>query len=517
MIEDAASLDCLKDLDALQDLLVELALGGMLEKAPERQVWLEMVGVAQATVDDRITPTEDWLACSLPAPSPADLLTRTLLRDPLYRLHVDVLVTQVVAAVGVSGRWQRLEDLLFGDLASLAPRLSALLDLARTGEEPARSLKKVAWRVLDPLPREVTERLDERCWGMSGSAETMFPILRTRYPQLASVPMFIADADAVVGSIIVAASGGEGVKLPRERRAELVDWLYRGVPLWWRPLADGNLEVTLSGPCRARSEPGEVASHPFSRGVPDLARSGSAIVAAGSPERRATFWETAARSKVGLAFVGSANTDAWPSDEDAACRGLPPSQPLRHLVRSRASQRGASDPPDDALRVLAAHPLFGFWLQMLLIEALDRELGDETVLFAPPTHALVEDVAGATRVYYRPRPGARDASCPALELGSVDEVMTGVAAALGVETVGVLGKAAGPWSLGLALLTRVGLAQTRHDRWALSTHALDRLHGGGLMTGVIRRGRDFRERVHDLLEGLWHERWDDAAREVRSA
>jgi hypothetical protein len=25
------------------------------------------------------------------------------------------------------------------------------------------------------------------------------------------------------------------------------------------------------------------------------------------------------------------------------------------------------------------------------------------------------------------------------------------------------------------------------------------------MTGVIRRGKDFRERLHDVLEGLWRE------------
>ncbi len=519
MTDAVASPPPAKDLDALQDLLVELALGGLPEKAPLFRGWLEGVGIAQAAEDGHLTPTEDWLSCALPAPSPADLLTRTLLRDPLYRLHVDVLVTMVVAAVGVSGRWQRLEDLLFGDLASLAPRISALLDGAQPHDQPARAWSEVAWRVLDPLPREVSGRLDERCWGMSGSAEAMFPILRKRYPQLASVPVFIHAADAVIGATIAAASTGEGVRLPRARKTDLVESLYRGVPLWWRALADGNLEVTLSSPCRARSERDErstVVPRPFSRGVPDLARLGSAVVPTSTSDKPAAFWEIAECTRVGLAFVGSENADSWPSDDDASRRGLPPRERLLDLIH--APQRGQSDLPADAVRRLANHPLFGFWLQMLLIEALDRELGEETVLLAPPTHALVEDVAGGTRVYYRPRPGTGAAGRPALELGPLDEVMTKVAGALAVQTAGVLGKACGPWSMGLTLLARVGLAQTRHDRWALSTHALDRLHGGGLMTGVIRRGKGFRERLHDVLEGLWRDQWNaTAVQEVRSA
>ncbi len=500
-----------KDLDALQDLLVELALGGMLEKAPKCHRWLEGAGIAQATDDEHLTPTEDWLSCSLPASSPADLLTRTLLRDPLYRLHVDVLVTEVVAAVGSSGRWQRLEDLLFGDLASLAPRVSALLDSAQPPDQPARPWSEIAWRALDPLPREVSGRLDERCWGVSGSAAAMFPILRTRYPRLASVPVFIDTDDAIIGATIVAAASGEAVRLPRARRTELVEWLYRGVPLWWRPLADGSLEITLSSPCRARSQPGDAVSQPFSRGVPELARSRSAVVPSESPGRRAAFWEIVEESHVGLAFAGAESGNVWPGDDIATRRGLPRRRQLLAVGGARPSQRGEPDLPADAIRRLAEHPLFGFWLQVLLLEALDRELGDETVLLAPPTHALVDDVAGTTRVYYRPRPGAENDGWPALELGPLDEVMTQVAAALGVRTVGVLGKAFGPWSMGLALLATVGLAQTRHDRWTLSAHALDRLHGGGLMTGVIRRGKEFRERLHDVLEGLWLQHCDSQA------
>jgi len=165
--------------------------------------------------------------------------------------------------------------------------------------------------------------------------------------------------------------------------------------------------------------------------------------------------------------------------------------------------------------MLADHPLYGFWIQTLLIEALDRELGEETLLFVPPTHMIVKDVESATRVYYRPRLGTKKQTRHLLELGTLDDVMNRIAASVSVRPVATLGDTAGPWAMSLGLLARVGIVQTRHDRWALSTHALDRLHGGGLMTGVIRRGKGFRERLHHVIEGIWRQR-AETAQEVHS-
>jgi len=166
--------------------------------------------------------------------------------------------------------------------------------------------------------------------------------------------------------------------------------------------------------------------------------------------------------------------------------------------------------------MLADHPLYGFWIQTLLVEALDRELGEETLLFAPPTHAIVKDIESATRVYYRPRLDTNTRVRALLELGPLDDVMSRLAASVSLRSVPTLGDTAGPWAMSLGLLARVGITQTRHDRWTLSTHALDRLHGGGLMTGVIRRGKRFREGLHEVLEGLWRER-AEVAQEVRGA
>lgn len=501
------------DLDALQADLVELALGGAVTPAAGVREWLEEIGAIQETDGKTVIADEDWLTCSLPSPSAGELLARTLLRDPLYRLHVDLSLAEVIAAIGVSGRWSRLEELLFGDLALLAPRLAALMDLAR-GQDG--SFMSASWRRLDPLSEDTASLLNERCWGVAGTPEELFPILRKRYPALASVPVFVRLPAPLVMSVVSAASTGEAVRVSGQQERELVDFAEQGVPFWWRHMADGQMEVTLSAPCRTRGEAEGYSTHPYSRSVPSLVRERSALLPTNPGITRTSFWEIVETATVGLAFVGASSRDAWPSDQDGAKRALPSGEHLESLVRSRRVERGAADPADEALRMLANHPLYGFWIQILLVEALDRELGEETLLFAPPTHAIVEDVEAATRVYYRPRPDATRQVRSLLELGTLDKVMNQIATFVDVRPVGVLGDAAGTWAMSLALLGRLGIVQTRHDRWALTAYSLDRLHGGGLMTGVIRRGRRFRERLHDALEMLWLE-CANAALEVRNA
>jgi hypothetical protein len=513
LTDSATSLSRPADLSALQVDLVELALGGAVAPEPGVRDWLEAIGVSRTTAGNLVVADEDWLACSLPSASADELLTRSLLRDPLYRLHVDLLVTEVVIAIGVSGRLSRLEDLVFGELAQLSPRLSALAELVRSRDG---GWETSAWSSFDSLPFATAAEFDERCWGICGGAEAMFPVLRTRYPAFASVPVFLPAATPLTRSVLAAAAAGEAVRVPADDEADLTALARQGLPLWWRPLEGETLEVTLSTPCRARGEEEDPQGHPFSRGVPSLVRSATALLPSRADDTRPSFWEIAETSTSGLAFVGTASREAWPTDEDASRRGLPRGGDLSNLVAARRPERGSPDPADDAIRSLADHPLFGFWIQILLVEALDRELGEETLLFAPPTHAIVDDVEAATRVYYRSRPNAMRQVQALLELGTLDDVMTRVAVAVGVLPVAVVGSAAGPWSRSLALLARTGIAQPRHDRWALSPHALDRLHGGGLMTGVIRRGREFRERLHIVLEALWRER-ADSAKGTRSA
>lgn len=500
MIHGLATLSSPSDLDALQSNLVELALGGAITPESGVRSWLESMAVVRAGDAEAVVADEDWLACTLPSPRAEDLLVRTLLRDPLYRLHVDVALAAVIVAVGVSGRWPRLEELLFGDLKVTAPRLAALIELVRADEG---SWNEATWRRLDPVPTGLACLLDARCWGLAGSPDELFPVLRTRYPAFAAVPVMVVSPSQLVSTVVSAATTGEAVRVPVSQQSEVHQLARQGVPLWWRPMADGQIEVTLSTPCRARGTTAGASTYSYSLGTAAHVRDRSALLVSAPAPARTSLWKVVEDAAVGLAFVGASRHDDWPADELAILRGLPSSRHLGELVRVRQSARGSIDPADDALRALADHPLYGFWIQVLLIEALDRELGEETILFAPPTHAIVRDVEAATRVYYRPRAQGTQEVQRLLELGSLDDVMTRVSTSVSIHPVGALGDAAGPWSTSLALLTRVGIVQTRHDRWSLTTHTLDRLHGGGLMTGVIRRGRDFRERLHEVLEALW--------------
>jgi hypothetical protein len=157
----------------------------------------------------------------------------------------------------------------------------------------------------------------------------------------------------------------------------------------------------------------------------------------------------------------------------------------------------------------------GFWFQLLLLEALDRELGDETLILAPPVDRRVSDIEAATLVLYRPRK-QQDSSSEnnrrVATLGLLDEVLTRLSRELGLHPLPlVINTSAGIWSFSLRMLRNAQLVKDRYDRWVLHPDALDRLHGGGLMKDVIRRGKHFRDqRLHGVLKTLWAQQTADA-------
>jgi hypothetical protein len=173
-----------------------------------------------------------------------------------------------------------------------------------------------------------------------------------------------------------------------------------------------------------------------------------------------------------------------------------------------ARTRRESPEVDQALQELANHLLFGFLLQVLLVEALDRELGEETVVLAPPTDRRVNDIEGATHVFYRPRratDGGAAVRQESYDLGTLDLVFGELAKAVGIRSVAYAyrGTDVGPWSRALRIMRSVELVVGLYDRWSISPYVLDRLHGGGMMTAVIRRGHHFRERLHSELHLMW--------------
>ena len=475
MSQPAAGLAPPRDLAGLERDLVQLAIHGVIASAPEHADWLLRAGVA---VEDQgaLRAHPDWLSCALPCRDGAELLTRTALRDPAYRRHVDGMVAAVCAEIGRTGRWGRLEGLLSGPLAPLAPRLASLIATGMPADDPSQ------WVALDG-----------HCWGHSGAAEALFPLVVARLPSLCDTPVFVNGDDALLGALVVAAATGEGIRVPASGRPALEGLERSGVPVWVRPTDGDQVEACLTLAVRAAASEAGAApiAAPFSLGVSGLARR-SAIVPTAAPAG-ATFWDAAERAAAATAHLDIAPGDRWPEEWTSS---LPASADLLGLVGTRRSTGGGADEADEALRGLAAHPLYGLWLQVLLLEALDRELGEPTLFFAPdpaPVHA-----------YYRPRRVARGgATTTMLRLGSVDEVLPHLASGLNIREVGLLGEGPGPWSRALDLLAEVDLVASTGERLAMTPHVLDRLHGGGLMTGVLRRGKDLRERLHGVLDGLW--------------
>ena len=200
----------------------------------------------------------------------------------------------------------------------------------------------------------------------------------------------------------------------------------------------------------------------------------------------------------------------WPQD---ASPDLPPWLPLpgKSVLARTGRQPGQSRDVEKAWLELADHPVYGIMLQVLLLEALDRELGDETLVLAPRLDRKVDDIASETRVLYQPRrkPGVAHKvdEDGFLILGQIDEVFSQVANELRIQ-LGDLPfntSSQGPWSRVLSLMTDAGLVVGLHDRWAVSSHVLDRLHGGALMKQIIRRGQQLREEIHDAFTLLWRD------------
>lgn len=477
MSDHAARPEPPRGLGALEKDLVQLATHGTLANTPEHADWLLRAGVA-VEEQGALRAHPDWLACALPCRDGEELLTRTALRDPGYRLHVDGMVASVCAEIGRTGRWGRLEGLLSGALAPLAPRLASLIAAdAPVDSEPS------GW-----------EDLDAHCWGHSGSAKALFPLVVARMPSLCDTPVFMDRGEALLGALLVAAANGDGIRVPTAQLPSLHRLAQAGAPVWARYLDTDQVEACLTLALRAvvdSTGTDSIGVAPFSLGVAGLARR-SAVVATvevTSP----TFWDAAETAMRSPAFLDVAPGDRWPEPGTAT---LPAESDLHGLVRTRRSTTGGADLADEALRRLAAHSLYGLWLQVLLLEALDRELGEPTLFFAPERAPV--------QVYFRPRPASRGGvSKTMLRLGSVDQVLPHLASALHVSEVGLLGEGHGPWSRALELLAEVDIVASTGERLAITPHVLDRLHGGGLMTEVLRRGKDLRECLHGVLDGLW--------------
>jgi hypothetical protein len=222
------------------------------------------------------------------------------------------------------------------------------------------------------------------------------------------------------------------------------------------------------------------------------------------------LWSVAERSSPVWGYLGlDLSAGRWPHagevlrvPEGARVPGL---EALRAVSRPRSQSADA----DEALHLLGRHLVFGTLLQLFLIEALDRELGHESVTIAAPP-GLPGEAEPLARILYEPPAEGESAaeSRPAVhDLGAFEDVVGTLARGLGVEAapLAYAGEGHGPWSAALWLLRAAGVVCKERGRLQLAPEVVDRFHGGGLMSGLLRRGRALRRRLHQALRGLWEE------------
>jgi hypothetical protein len=472
-------------------------------------------------------PTQQFLCHALPAADSKDLLRRVAVRDAKYRLHIDLSMCSVIHSVAVSERWRRLEELVFGQCKPLTPRFAQLLTwLSVKFDQPVRELSS------SKLQQAIAEHSDPAflywdaaLWGDSRSPADLFPLLLDLYVPLESQPCHVAE-DAplnhnLLASLIQAAEECEGLILSSAEKDDLLTLQSYGLPIRVEARPNQTLFAYVVGTI-------ELSSSDFDKlGEQDDVHTGMTNSARLSrrvePDRECHRWSVQQKAPT-LIFAPisvEANAARWPTDSFSdAPEWL--QLPGSDVISTAAKRRKDSQEADNALQQIAAHPLYGFILQLFLMEALDRELGEETLALALPQNRKLETVEdwAETRVLYGPqeesdqRMGSeRDGS---LVLGSFDEVLPTIAREVGIKGIATPYKSDQmPWSRAVYLMSTAGIIDGRPHSWRLTitSHILDRLHSGMLMRDVIRGGREFREQMHQVLLELWKEQTVNARKE----
>ena len=521
-----------QSISEIKETLLDLARLGAVPSATPYSLWLRVVGAIQSNQDANWLYTDrTWLRTATPASGPLDLLRRTAVLDPHYRFHLDVLVAEVLQTIASTARWNRFEELIFGPLLHFAPRFVQLLEsAASTLRTSPADLSASSWQQLaeqvEGKDGGTFHAWDCELWGdVPGGAAALFPVLVDAYVPLRRHGCTVAaDQHAVddstaqlLAGLIERAKNGEGISAEVELEPRLRILLGLGLPIrMWIP--DG--AVMDRRPIVGLVEPVRLAWHGNLRGYPegspltgvDKAHLRTAAVDQG-PETGPDvltegFWSAVENSVSAVAFPGLCLSEDWPTTR--------PNAPVWSQIPSSKDfggvdvARKGSVEVDQALFMLARHLLFGLLLQIFLLESLDRELGHESLALAPPVQ---DGLAGfrTVQVFYRPTqeqgPDVEQQMLPAYELGSFESVLDSISKGLGIMPAGLTfdGDGDGFWSTAAGLLASLNIVtlSASKDRWILHATYLDRLHGGGLMAGVLRRGKNVRDRIRGHLHHLW--------------
>jgi hypothetical protein len=524
----------LDNLPELLKTLEMLAIHGTSRCSAQFDKWLSFAGIVTLTDDQQwMMPTQGWLTYCLPAQNQEDLLRNSLIRDSMYRMHLDLAIGSVLQAIGKAERWKRLEELLTGKFLPFCPRFIQLLEwLSERNGISIDRLTDNHWskadRDLNGESIHLFSAWDRELWGAEGQAAVLFPLLESLYIPLIEKPVHIHidpenysdQTQRLVAVLMAAAEQGEGVVMPSSFEQDAKFLQEHGLPTRIFTTGPGIQQkvlcligATTIEESTYHAEKSLSQKHIPSSIPPSVKQAAKLALNKQEMEGADSLIDSFERNNPIRAFISiSDEWTIWPTeakDEEL----LPPNKvlPKQKIINKIGHPRSKSLEADEALLRIGSHSYFGFLLQLLLLEALDRELGEETLILVPPTFVRLEDIEKETKVFYQPKQAGvtenEENTLWSFNLGLVDEVIDQTAKNVGISQVVMPYKTRwGPWSRGLHLFRTAEIMVGLPDRWALAPHVLDRLHGGGLMSAIIRKGRIFRGKIHEALKTLWKEK-----------
>jgi len=517
-----------KNITLLIAVLEDLANFGAAFITEHFRSWLTAIGVVyEETCEGWSIPTSFWINDTIPCQNPKELLRKTVIRDHQYRAHLDISLTAVLHTIGVSERWQRLEELIFGSFLPFMPRFVQLMEWQQ--KSTGKGLKQISesdWLQADESATQGRTELffqwDEMLWGEAKTLSSKFPLLADLYLPLINVPIGINakqrkishEAGCLLYQIANAATQKDGLIVPNNLNTLADDLIENGIPMRVSAYDRNFSQMWLVGCVSITGnnwvidqdfQPGSIPS-----GISEMVSSYGFACASDFPGLEKTdFWDIVDSNTKRYAFLSIADKNGqWP---DEISKNNPPwaKIPDKRSLMEVGKPRSLTPIIGEELRNLCNHTLYGALIQIFLLEALDRELGEETLTLAPPIYHRTDRIEVETHVLYQPRSKSghdgKPQKLPSVDLGLLDSTLSELAQYLGIKRVcyPYKNEISGPWSHAIKLLRDCGVVTGYHDRWTLSSPVLDRLHGGGLMTSVIRRGRQHRENIHDALYTMW--------------
>ena len=505
----------------LERTVTELVTSGAADIPAELHPLLSSLGVAA-----ELEGQNGWMAVALPfaqsalpVESASMLLRRVCLRDAKYRLLLDLSIAQIVQNIGRGERWTRLEELLIGPLNRMGSRLHQLMRWTSQSHSVApHKLQDSHWELMkSTLMGDCMDGYrawHQLLWGETRNGIDLFGALVTLYAPLCATPIHVRPAlqegmtEACTSLLIAlteAAEGEQGIILESNERPQIDAMLRFGIPVAVRPHDHGHDLCHLCGRVEVVFDngmvPAEAGRHAVPGGLPQVAKLSTVVPAA-------AFAPGLSECMPWCCSVTVCSTTDIPARWPEAPPELPSvycSIPTRDCLLQVGVSEKASPLVAPGLLKLAGHPVFGLLLQVLLMEALDRELGDATLILTPPLDRHVEDIHEATSVLYRPSHRDDTPATPGfLRLGSLDDVLTQLGGEVGLRQIRLPFEAQGQlWSYAFSMMADAGLTHGTTDRWSIHPDLLDRLHSGALMRQVIRDRKGLREQLHEILTSMW--------------